>query len=230
MGGWWTALGVLVAASGSACGSASDRQVPVSIAIASASPSTPTAPVVTPCKNLVECSRSCERKEARSCGRLGEMYSLGAGVERDPLKAKAALERGCDLGGGDACATLAQLQRETGRAGAEVSASAARACEAGAGAGCSMLEPMVRHGLDIPIDLARADQLQAKALKLLATSCDAGDFNACFQLSPLVWDGVGAAADPAAGAKLKRRGMELQRRACANGDVLACDAAARRAS
>lgn len=156
------------------------------------------------------------------------MYWRGAGAERVPLKARAALERGCEMGDGDACAALAQMQAETGRAGAEVAATAARACEAGSGAGCALLERMVRHGLDVPADVARAEQLQSKARELLTNSCDGGDAAACFRLASLVWDSRVTDADEDATANLEERGKEAETRACAHHDALACAAAAGR--
>lgn len=145
-----------------------------------------TLPVLA-CGEASRLKARCLAGEVAACTRLGDMYTLGQGVERNLARAGEAYARACDGGAFDVCNTLGEMVRQTGplEGGAErAEALFERACEGGSSAGC------------LNLGLAFADREDfARAVTLYERSCTSGWAPGCHQLGRAYEAGEGVHAD-----------------------------------
>ncbi|MCC6216882.1 MAG: sel1 repeat family protein [Polyangiaceae bacterium] len=158
------------------------------------------------------CEAQCQKGHAGSCGHLGQLLLSGQGAARDPAKAAAALEQGCDGAVPEACAALGALV-EAGEGVAKDEARAmgiyAKACDAGAAVACERLGAATLRGA------GGLSQDTPRALGLLRRGCDGGADSACAAAATLLLSGDGVAREvPAA--------LDLHRRACAGRVAASC--------
>lgn len=129
----------------------------------------------------------CLAGEVASCTRLGDMYALGYGVERDLARAGEAYARACDGGAFDVCNTVGEMHRQTGplEGGAErAEALFQRACDGGSSAGC----------LNLGLAFAERDDF-VRAVTLYERSCNGGWAPGCHQVGHAYETGEGVRAD-----------------------------------
>lgn len=149
--------------------------------------------------DVAGCTKQCERRDARSCTRLADMYFHGKVVPMDRRQAASIYDRACELGDLLACNTRAAFHygdRDYGRALGLYK----QACDGGEESACANLGTMYKEGRGVPKD-------EARAATLYRLACDGGNPPACGMLGDMVADGRGVAKDPA-------RALELFERAC----------------
>jgi TPR repeat protein len=115
---------------------------------------------------------ACEAGASPACAEIGER--LLAATSREPSRAIPALQRGCAMGNGRACARLARLYEEGDVTDANLAVAAelrSRACNEGDGRSCRKLGCSL-EGEDVNEDLA-------KAVSLWKRGCELGDPLAC---------------------------------------------------
>jgi TPR repeat protein len=116
--------------------------------------------------------RACGAGSTKACSDAGDRFL--AAPNRDVERALAALGRGCDAKGAEACARLARVYEEGD--GAKVDLAAAsdlrdRACTAGDGNSCRRLACL--------IDTSANEAAKARAEELWSSGCTAGDAQSC---------------------------------------------------
>jgi TPR repeat protein len=110
--------------------------------------------------------RACGAGDAESCSEAGDRWLQKD--TRDPPRAIAALQRGCDAANAAACVRLARVYEEGDGAAASPTTAAdlrEKACSAGDGKSCRRLAGMA----DAP----------ARVIDLLKKGCDGGDSVSC---------------------------------------------------
>lgn len=159
---------------------------------------------------VTQLTAACERKEAKSCSELAGMYMRGTGgVTRDEKSAFAFLQRACDGGSPEGCASLGTMYffgKGTAKDERKALEFDQRACDAGSSAGCANLSGYYLRGVVVPRDEKRAVQLAQR-------SCDAD--NRCNNLGSDYLNGTGVKRDA-------KKAAALYERACKAGFVDGC--------
>jgi TPR repeat protein len=146
-----------------------------------------------------------------ACHLLGTQYRDGTGVAKDPAKALAYFQKGCDIGHGASCASLGWAY-EDGVGVAKDPAKAftlyRKACEDNDRWACTRLAFALASGAGVEQDVP-------EAARLLDKSCAAGDAMACAKLGAMLRVGDGVPQDLA-------RADPLLRSACDKGSSWGC--------
>lgn len=103
---------------------------------------------------------------------------------------------------------LAGLASQTQAFGDRTAGEYLESCEKGEDADCNTIGHMLRYGIDVPKD-------EARARKLFAASCKRQSARGCYNLGSVYEGGAGVAVDLAAAAKLFEK-------SCGQGEITAC--------
>ncbi|MCA9652087.1 MAG: SEL1-like repeat protein [Myxococcales bacterium] len=155
--------------------------------------------------------RACDEGEAEACGALAAIHERGGpGIAPDPARALELYRKACTLGSASACSSAAAMEMRKGEGADREAARTAfeRACELGDGTGCTNLAGMYLMGDGVPVD-------QAKAAELNDRACGLQLGIACARLADAYTKGMGVEPD-------LERARELAAQACTHGFVPAC--------
>lgn len=163
--------------------------------------------------------KACDANVPVGCGGLGSLF-----VVRGNLKSgRPLLERGCNLGDGLSCESLAGIEAELEAAKAKPDFDAVtrrqiplyrRACELGTANGCAFVAAFL-------VDKALDGSAQ-EAFDLYVKACSRGNAIACRHTARLLhrneqeWKAIAAKLD------VKRLTADLMSRACKLGDAKSC--------
>jgi TPR repeat protein len=120
-------------------------------------------------------STGCELKDGASCAGAAAALDFGRGVAKDRARALKLAEKACGLGAQRACTAVAMSHAlglsDAGKRlvepdAAKASALLERACTAKEPVACLALAERVRAGLGAAANVARADELERRALEL----------------------------------------------------------------
>ena len=122
--------------------------------------------------------RACDTGREWGCVRLGLLHEQGQGVSRDPARALALYTQACDDGFAPGCTRVGvvHLTRGTEDEMEEAASWLVRACEGSDAEACGVLAALHETGQGVPLDPARATELQQKA-------CDGGFAPSCAQVA-----------------------------------------------
>jgi uncharacterized protein len=121
-------------------------------------------------KGLELLLKACDGKSGFGCEIYGRALEQGKGIAPDPAAAVTYWQKGCDLGAGGACRSLALKKETTDPARIPL---LEKACDKNDNLGCMGLGAAYLHGNQgAPQDLAKAKQYMQKA-------CDLGAKSAC---------------------------------------------------
>ena len=131
--------------------------------------------------SLTELEKCQYSKDMAACNNLGNAYSKGKGVAKDPNKAAQFYQKACDGGEMQGCSSLA-ITYEEGRGVTKDLSKAAqlyeKACDGGVMFGCIQLGIFYQYGRGVTEDLSKAAQLYKKV-------CDGGEMLGCDLLREL---------------------------------------------
>lgn len=167
----------------------------------------PLLPVST---QLASLDRACRARIGAACLGAGRLVERAPG-KKDPTKALAYFDRGCEAGSSRSCLVAAQAQLTRGHAARAVQAFT-RACDGSEPRGCNALAEMYETGRGVPRDDRRAAQLFGRA-------CDSDNGFGCFRLGAMYRAGRGVPADV-------RRAAALESKACDRDEPRGCTLAA----
>jgi|GEM_PF-814648 len=153
---------------------------------------------------------ACNAGDVQGCGYLGDMYLVGAGVDRDVHGAQVALERACTGKIMRACFNLASLYADAGVLNDPTKAAELnqRACDGGDADACHNLALAYQQGLGVTKDVIRA-------LQLLQKACESDPAVSCAYLGSLYDGGQVVEQD-------RPKAVELYRRACGANEPTGC--------
>lgn len=183
-----------------------------------------------PCGTPDVCAAACERGAGPACTQLAVMHLFGIPYvppSRSPETAATLLDRACELGHVEGCATAAMHfsgmlggPRDQARSDAYFQAAQTKglaACRAGDGLACWEIAPQPTGMSESPMQVGEPE------IELWRRACAAGVADACgafaFHLSTTA---------PELAARLDARALALDEAACAQGDASACLTAALR--
>ena len=118
---------------------------------------------------------ACSIDNAQSCAGLARLLFEGRGVEADPPRARALLERGCDATDALACLDLARRLRDGDGVPADARAAVDRyvaACDHGFGKGCLAAADLLSTGAGLPADPTRAAELRTRGCEREPRLCE----------------------------------------------------------
>jgi TPR repeat protein len=139
------------------------------------------------------------------------------GVETDPARGLALLEKGCELGWVQACEKAARnypssdpSSRDKARAVLDRAlASYGKGCDLGDGNAC-IAAANLRAESDPVRDPAKAEALRKRALGLYEKACEIGSVTTCLAAAAFHAGRFGLPANPERRAALKKRACELE--------------------
>lgn len=146
----------------------------------------------------------CAGGDAEACAKLGLMFSLGAGVEKDVYEAVNLAKKGCDGGSAMGCLVLGSLYLDgegVKRDEARGAALLQLACEGDAPPGCTNLGQLYRNGQGVERDPERG-------AAFIRRGCNAGDARGCTTLGVLLYKGAGIKQDLVEAAKMFERACD----------------------
>lgn len=138
--------------------------------------------------------RACELGDGWACMSTSGMYlqqGASAVFPRDPARAAALLRRGCGLGHGPSCSTLATLLLEGSQMAKDVPGAAGllqRSCDGGRLEDCETLGGLERKGQGVPKDGQKAIDAHMRA-------CTLGLLRACNEAGVIYAEGDGVPRD-----------------------------------
>jgi TPR repeat protein len=159
--------------------------------------------------------RACDLGVAHACEEA--VMDLPRVQPIDEARRRRLAERGCELGDGDACASLAGILGYGIGAPADATQARAalkRACELGHPNGCYDLADLCMRGLGGPVDVPEAQAALRKA-------CDVGSTGSCRAYAAAL------DAKPPTDAKAWQAVLRTMMNGCAAGDESGCAAAGR---
>jgi TPR repeat protein len=162
-------------------------------------------PMKDPSPSAAALDEFCDRKHARPCMLLAEMYLAGCGVPADEARAAELFERACDLGEKMACGELALSSAGSSEERAELLTAG---CNAGHARACRSLGTLIDQGPDVPGDARVAVELWEKG-------CRHGDAESCLRAGRAYEPGGVVTPNP-------DKAEQLVERACALGESRAC--------
>lgn len=153
---------------------------------------------------------ACNAGDVQGCGYLGDMYLVGAGVDRDVHGAQVALERACTGKIMRACFNLASLYADASVLNDPTKAAELnqRACDGGDADACHNLALAYQQGLGVTKNVIRA-------LQLLQKACESDPAVSCAYLGSLYDGGQVVEQD-------RPKAVELYRRACGANEPTGC--------
>jgi TPR repeat protein len=158
---------------------------------------------------------SCFRGVADDC--TSAVVMEGPAAQADPERIQRILNRGCELGNGEACFELAK--RTTTATAAERAAWLKRACDDGREDGCFALAEMQRAAASGAARNFAGSVTMDIGLRLARAHCDLGDARGCATLAGALARGVVPAAEAA-------RTVDDLERVCEHGELLTCSGVA----
>ena len=162
---------------------------------------------------------ACDEGDAAGCTRLGFLYSVGQGVERDDTKATNLFDIACRAGDAAGCYNVGLMYanvRGTVRNDARALLGYVRGCALGFAQACTNLGYLYEHGHGLIASAERAAKLYERACQGFA--CQPADPISCTNLGVYARDGLGGVArDPSRAASLFTRACEAsQASGCTN--------------
>lgn len=166
--------------------------------------------------------KACDAKVAVGCGALGSLFAMRG----NPKAGRPFLERGCNMGDGLSCESLAGMEIELEAAKPKPDFGAAirrqvpfyrRACELGTANGCAFVAAAIT---DKAIDGSAQE-----AFDLYFKACNRDSGTACRLTASLLhrdepeWKAIAAKLD------VNRMTADLLRRGCKQGDAKSCSSA-----
>lgn len=142
-------------------------------------------------------AQACDRGDGWTCWNTSQWYLRTGTLEvfpRDPSRAMSLLRRGCDLGYGPSCSSLAEALMVGKDAPKDVPAALGllvRGCDGGRAEDCTRLGDTQRQGKLVMKDPAGAVTAYRKG-------CDRGGAIACFNAGTMLATGEGVTKDAAA--------------------------------
>jgi uncharacterized protein len=149
--------------------------------------------------------RACDVGDGWACQAAAGWYlqeGASAIFPKEPARAAALLRRGCGLGHGPSCSTLAGLLLEGKQMAKDVPDAVAllqRACEGGRVEDCEALGDIERKGQGVPKDVQKAIESHTRA-------CNMGFLRACNEVGVIYAEGDGVPRDLAKAYALFGRG------------------------
>lgn len=159
-----------------------------------------------------DCIAACERGQAESCTRLGDMLSQGLAMPRSDARALRAYERACVVGDASGCAAAGGLILRTRSLPRDASTAASyldRGCAGHEPEACVKLAALYETGQGVSPSIEQAT-------RLLTGACDGGYVQGCTKLGELLM----MTADKAPQADV--RAATLYWQGCGGGDMRGC--------
>jgi TPR repeat protein len=171
---------------------------------------------------FLDARRECEGGKAQACAEVARAYGEGRGVAVSRGCYARFVERACDLGDLEACASVASvIKYENGLIPGDLTRAVAlnqRACEGGVLDACDSLARAYESGSGVAKDPVRAAQLFKRVCEGASVAAQAGGMpsaRACLPYAERLASGVGVPKD-------EGRAMEFFASACEQGAFDTC--------
>lgn len=161
--------------------------------------------------SLTELEKCQYSKDMAACNNLGNAYSKGKGVAKDPNKAAQFYQKACDGGIMVGCTNLGSNYQKGEGVAKDLDKAAQlyqKACDGGEMFGCIYLGHCYQEGNGIVKD-------PEKAVKLYQKACDGGEMQGCSSLAITYEEGRGVTKDLSKAA-------QLYEKACDGGVMFGC--------
>ena len=161
--------------------------------------------------SLTELEKCQYSKDMAACNNLGNAYSKGKGVAKDPNKAAQFYQKACDGGIMVGCTNLGSNYQKGEGVAKDLDKAAQlyqKACDGGEMFGCGNLAHAYETGEGVAKDPNKAAQFYQKA-------CDGGEMQGCSSLAITYEEGRGVTKDLSKAA-------QLYEKACDGGVMFGC--------
>lgn len=156
-----------------------------------------TAPKAQCIENNASCfEQQCIKNDTESCNRLGVLYRLGYGVEKDTKKAMSYFQKTCDIKNGVGCWLLGGMYEGVEKDINKAKMHYEQACDLENGDGCNALGNLYHYADNETKDEKKAKEYYIKATTYLQKKCDVHkDGDSCWKAANMHLLGQGVEQD-----------------------------------